>query len=813
MLRILRGLFAKPAPQPEPGSSPEELWRADFSSPERCRFAPVDEARYSARLADAALKLDLHRGSLFAWVDAGDLRYSDVSVEAEIRFDQTGPRSSAGLLFRKQDDSSFLYVLVSSDGDVRLDLVFNGDPRPIVPWTACPWAGGTDSLLLSLVVRGPRIVVLVNGRFALEAEDDSLDGGGIAFAAQSYDEAASFTLVSLSIESRPVEAESDYVRFARVLEADSSQRRRLAESYFGLGYYVPALVQLRKIYDRGAVEARDKFLEAECLLRLDLKDEAALAIDACLAIDPGHAEAREERFNLLYLRGDYEELRRALEAEPEKVAASPRLANLLGHARYNMASWASAALAYGQAADADPAMPIYARNRAMALEKAGDRTAAAAAWLAAARGFYSQNAWDDSADCSSRLRQLGYDRAALDSLDGLVAYGRGEHASALSILSKLAKKGRADAPALYILGLLQSSGGKKAEAVTSFRKAAEQDQDKPIYRYRLAEALFLAGQPCADELDAALRAAPSDGWTLNLAGQAALARGKAAEAAGYFGKAREALPEEAAPAVNLSQALSDLGQNDQAVLVLGDWPRLSAAAANRLGNVMAATGNLDGAIEAYREACSLGGADPDLYEYRVNLAAALLERGELSDAEGVLRIALADGADDRGLRLMGDIAAELGDPVRAELAYRAALEQAPDNALNLGRLAGHYLARHKYELAASTTDRLATIDPGAAAPLKAAIKAASTETLSCAACGRAWELPRPTPPVPRTRLRGEPPDDSPAGSCPDCGKTYCVACRKDHLSGGRFTCPDCGSNLNLNDDRVRWLVLDRVKGP
>ncbi|HPG87305.1 MAG TPA: hypothetical protein PLQ29_11465, partial [Spirochaetales bacterium] len=86
------------------------------------------------------------------------------------------------------------------------------------------------------------------------------------------------------------------------------------------------------------------------------------------------------------------------------------------------------------------------------------------------------------------------------------------------------------------------------------------------------------------------------------------------------------------------------------------------------------------------------------------------------------------------------------------------------------------------------------------------------ETLSCASCEREWVVPRPVPAAPRPKLRGEPPDDSPAGSCPSCGKVFCVACRKDGLVDGRFTCPDCGERLNLNDDRVRWIVLERLKG-
>ena len=814
MLRFISKIFRKPAPLPPAGSSPEKLWKADFSSAEASGFELPDEERYAARVADGALDLELRKGSLFAWVDAGAYRYGDASIEAAIAFGGAGPRRSAGLIVRKADDSSFVYALVSSDGEVRLDVVFNGEPRALVPWIACPWAAGSDGVVLSVVCRGPRFIVMVNGRFALEAEDDSVDSGGVAFAAQSYDGPAAFRLESLRVDSRPVEAEADYLRFARIVVADSDQRRRLAEGLFGLGYYVPALVQLRKIAERGEGNARDKFLEAECLLRLELKDEAAAAIDACLALDPTLDEAIEERYNLMYLRGDYAGLRASLEADGGRLAASPRLQNLLGHAFYNQGSWPLAAEAYGRAAEGDPSMPIYARNRAMALERAGDLVAASGAWLAAARGFYDQEAWDDATDCSRRLRELGFDSAALDALDGMVAYGRGELKLAETLLGKLVKKGRADAPASYVYGLILSAAGKRGDATRSFRRAAELEPEKPIYRYRLAESLFMAGERCDDEVAAALEAAPDDGWSLNLAGQAALARNEAGAAADYFRKAAGALPEEADPAVNLSQALSILGRHDEAVAALGDWPGKNSSAANRLGNALASTGELEKALDAYRNACALasaaGAADPGLADYRVNAAAALFELGRLADAEEFLRKALETREDARALRLMGDIASEYGDLGRAEMAYRAALEREPGDAVLLGRLAEHYLSRRRYERAAAVAEELAAVDPDAAAAARAAIRAATFETIRCASCGRAWEAPKPTPPVPRSRLRGEPPDDSPAGSCPTCGKAFCVACRKDALEDGRFTCPDCGAKLNLNDDRVRWIAVERI---
>ncbi len=774
---------------------------------EASRFDYGDDDRYGVSVDNGELVLELRRGSLFAWSDAGPYRYADVSVEAEIDFRGYGPRRSGGLIVRKAEESSFVYILVSSDGEVRMDAVFNGEPRVMVPWIACPWAVGAETVVLNVVARGSSFVVMVNGRFALESDHDGLDSGGIAFAAQTLEAPASFGLRSLSVESRPLEVEVDYMRFARVVAADLDQRRRLAEGLFSQGYFVPALVQLRRV---GAGNARDKFIEAECLLRLELPDEAAKAIDACLAIDPAMDEAIEERYNLLYLKSDYARLRESLEADPGRLAASPRLTNLLGHAYYNLGSWEKAAQAYGMAAAGDPAMPLYPRNRAMALENQGDLGAASAAWRAAAGAFYDQEAWDDAADCSRRLRQLGYDKAVLDSLDGLVAYGRGDVKTAEAILGKLARKGMADAPASYIHGLMLAARGKRAEATRSFRRAAELAPVVGIYRFRLAESLFLAGVPCAQEISDALEMAPGDGWTANLAGQAALAEGDARKAADLFAKAAEVMPGEAAPAVNLSEALSAMGRVEEAVTALADWPERSAAAANRLGNVHAATGNLAEAEAAYRKACELGASDPELPDYRVNLAATLMERGELAEAEDALRKAMEARDDSRAMMLMGDLTSELGDLGRAELSYRAALQRDQGNPAILRRLAAHYLGRRRWEQAEGIAKSLDSVDASQAARVRAAIREATVETVACASCGLSWDVPRPTPAASRSTVRGEPPDHSPAGSCPRCGKVFCVACRKSDLAEGRFVCPDCDERLNLNDDRVRYLVRQSI---
>jgi transposase-like protein len=58
-----------------------------------------------------------------------------------------------------------------------------------------------------------------------------------------------------------------------------------------------------------------------------------------------------------------------------------------------------------------------------------------------------------------------------------------------------------------------------------------------------------------------------------------------------------------------------------------------------------------------------------------------------------------------------------------------------------------------------------------------------------------------------------PPDDLPAGTCPECGSTYCIGCGKEHLDGNdRFVCPRCGKPLKLIDEGLKRLVYDWAAG-
>jgi tetratricopeptide (TPR) repeat protein len=760
------------------------------------------------------------------------------------------------------DVGSFVCILASKQG-LRMDSFFNGEARTIVPWTSCPWISMEDGALLSIVARGSHYIVLADGRFAIEAEDETTEAGTLAFAARSDEATGTAVLHFLSIESRPFEVEVAFYRYSRLMGAEVEQRRRLARSLFVNGDYLSALIHLKKLDEAvvarerlsegsPGVQAEDAFLRAECYLRLDMYEDAEKAIDACLSIDPEMPEALEERYNILYLRGHLAELHDGLRAESAGTSTNPRLYNLLGHACFGLGAWHEAAIAYTRAADLDPAMPIYALNTAKSWERAGDMSQAAAAWIRAAHGFFDQSAWEDAGVCAQRLKELNYHPAATESLEGRIAYGRGDFETSEKIFAKLARKKSLDAPCSYLHGLLLAKRGKRPAAIAAFRAAVELDPSVGLYHFRLAESLLmsraeqesktkadrnsstdkshvptgLAGDEVEVALARALELDPEFPWALNLAGQLAMDHGKFEVAASYFSKARAGLPENPEPAINLSAALTSLGRYDEALQAVESLSGRYSSAANQGGNVLARCGRLEEAETWYRKALAhsrtassgpggatdTGGSSPgELAEYRTNLAAVLIELDRLPEAQDELRQALQVRMDARSLYLMGDLARQFGDLPRAEAAYDSAIELAPADPDVLERLAGLYLTRGRYQQARDTAEALALTNPEASEKILQSIHRATREELSCDSCGISWMVPKPLPAVPRAIVRGELPDESPAGRCTECGAVLCVACGKKQLVDGRFSCLRCGGKITLNDDRLRWIVRGYVQ--
>lgn len=843
VLDLVRRLFRKKT-NPDSGALVEELWLASLEGEEGGGFIEADRGDYASAYRDKGLDLELRRGRLFAWTEGPSRSLADFALEGEFSIPggPDAPYSACGLLFRGANDSNFYSLQVSNRGFMRLDAVFNGSPRPLIAWTECgsrPEDGepgpGPRTFTLRLIARGPHLLVFVDGQWVGEAEDGTFRAGWLAFAAQDYDEApASFRLLALMTESRPVEVEAWYYRYNYLELPQAQARLALARTFMAMGEWLLAAVQLRKVEARQALGPEEHFLKAEIALRLELYDEAEEALEACLALGQGPAgpagpgglpaslaQARLEKANLLYLKGRYLELRDYAEG---LLAADPRDARLLtlvGHARFNLGDYLGAAEDYGRAAGLEPDQPLFRMNEARAREQAGDRPGASRSYLLAARGFFEAEADDDLALALGRLSELDPRNPELAAFRAKLLYRQGKRKEARQAMASLIKAGTLDSAIHYLAGLLELEASRRREALPHLARALELEPTYPLYAFRHAECLYLLGSPEAPEAISRARAlAPADGWTANLAAQAVLARCQAralpesqnsqavtedpelAEARALLEIAREALPGEAAVRVNQA-ALEGLAGRTEAGLGILTGLCDSGPARNEAGNLLAAAGRLEEAEKEYRAALAL---EPQAQEYLCNLAATLLALERYSEAEASLRKALDLEESPRALLLAGNLALVYGEWVRAEAAYRLGLETAPGDGALLLALGRTYLGARKPKKAAECLDRLKNLDVARASLLEGEILEATTESLACSGCQRTWRLPRDLPAQSGASIRAMPPDDSPAGACPRCGKIWCIACRKEGLVDNRFTCPDCGEALKLSDNRLRYLV-------
>jgi tetratricopeptide (TPR) repeat protein len=832
MFSFLRRLF-RARQEPSNDVVVEEIFESDFSNPRKARFRAEDEARYSVFVKKGGVELALKRPRLFAWTENPVQRYSDFMLEGDIAFLPGAPlavaeappqaaaagsvasgesvasagdtaKAAAGFLFRYADEGHFYSAMLSDSGQLRLDAIFNGTPRTLIAWTDTG-AGPAERYVLTVIARKARICVMVNGLWAAEIDDDSYDSGAIAFGAENFGALSGFTarLEGLLIDSRPVEVETAYQRAQSPVFMKPRARMALAETFLAMGQPMSAAVHLKRMAQMRELEPGERFLLAEAGLRAGNLDEAAVDLDLVIEKDPGHLRAQAEKANVLYLQGRNAELREYLEALLPSRDGEASLWNLLGHARYALGEFAKAAEAYGRAAGIDYEQSIYALNAARSLDTGGDRAEAAEAYVKAARRLFTEDSLDDLALVVSRLEQIAPGHPQLAALRGKLLYREGRLAEAAELFEGLIAAGTEDSSVHYLEGLILRDRGKPQAAAEALRRACELEPEYPLYRFRLAETLFHDGRDAAGEIDRALALAPQDGWILNLAGQQGLKREDLDAARDFLSRAARALPGEIDPKINLSALLVMEGKHAEALACLSGSGE-SARALNQAGNVLCAAGDLDTALPKYDAAIRIAPEDVDV---RLNRAACYIELDRFSDAEKDLRLVLEVSQDGRAYLLMGRLAEIYGDYSRAEVAYRAALENSPRDYQVMGGLAEVYIRSRRFPKAEEAIRAMEDSGHPRAEEFRQRLHELMYDEVACASCGRRWSTPKDLPDQGVVRISGELPDHSPAGSCPSCGKAYCVSCRKNDLVDGRLVCPDCRESLKLSDNRLKYLVL------
>lgn len=807
MIRFLRNLFSRRR-RPDPSAVVEEVWVPRFKSQKSSRFLPEHTRTVESTVGDGKLSLILKKKNLFGWAENPTYRYRDFILEATIAPDPSNGHCSTGFLLRRADELNYYYFLVSPAGHFRFDVVFNGNPRPIVAWSPCPEY--RDRILLRIVARGQYFGFFLDEEWIGEIEDGTIDAGYIAFAAQNYDEedTARFDLEHLKINSVAYEVEAGYYRWRWYIPADPERRLAFARSLAAQGRYQAACVQFNLASKETELEARDLLALSECYLHNGLTDEADSAVEKALARGGGSIESIAAKADVLYRRNRVLELRDLLQAHPEVLEGNSVMWNLFGNAWYALGNPQEAADAYGEACRIDPDVSVYRVNAARAFEKLEDSQQALDFFLIAARLLFREENYAELSAVLSHIEHLDRNNREALAIRGKLAFGEGRYDDAMADLEKASEESD-DSSVHYLYGILLAHGTERERAAQYFERATELEPGYYLYWFRRAENEHILRRDAGESIRRALDLSPDDKWVLNLAGLVALEENRNTQALELLEKAySQAEDDTTDPAendilINYTEALRRNGETSKAVDLLkgrNDDPALL----NQLGNVLSQTGDYEGAVAAYERAVRLA---PDNRDYCLNCAAACIETDRVLRAEELLAQLLDGNEDATAYNLIGNAAGIKGELKRAEAAYVQALKVNPSLEEAAFNLADLQLRLNKYDEAGRTIDTF--LSESRHPRLEAMKKAVKDETeveITCAGCGRRWSTKKVADTQPRVRIRGELPDEAPAGMCPACGKVYCVGCAKLHLRDGRFHCSSCGESLKLLTDHLKIIV-------
>ena len=816
-----------------------------------------------------SLVLALKKTGCIAWSEAPDFRYRDQVISGSIRIDARGGYGAGGIIFRMMDDNTYYSFLISSKGYFRLDAFRNGMPLALVGWTELPLTAGAalspdQSVDFSVIAYGSHIVILIRGRWAVEVNDSSIIEGSICLAAASYEsgdqgyrlirqvkdaEGAAYTaevfLESLAVESRITEVSALYEKWRDSRDIDPKARLHLAETFAAMNQPNAALVQLKKTWEIPGhrKSQRELLLAGRLALVLNLMDEAESCISQCFEADIHTSEGMQalvEMAKVLYSRERYTELKNFSDEALKINGDDPVLLTFQGHANWNLDDHKKAAASYDRAFEMDRENGILAKNAANVYDVMGRKKEALARYLDAGKAFMKASNYNDLGLLVPKLLSLGEDSWEARSLAGKWAFGiedwkmaADEFAAAEALRKAKRPKSKKDGAQVFLEALLLLRAGKRREALPLFEEAVSLENDFALFHFRLAENLFLLENKCDDpkmlkELDTALalcagssgggQAEPGNdgglyGWISNFAAQIALSRGSLDDAVKHLEKASEVLGDLPAVRVNRAVLFFLQGFLDKALELLdgGRQDDPEGVMANCAGNLLVRSNRFEDADSQYRKALAV---NPNNIEYLCNRASCLIELSLYGEADELLVKAHSISPNPDILEMISYVAVKKSEYSRAEQACRSALEMDSGHVPSLLSLGWIMLTLGKHGECEKVIRRLDALGhtENTARGLEELRKKVSEllyRTIECNGCERGWKVLKNPPAAAALRLCAMPPDDLPAGSCAECGKTYCIGCAKTNLdSSGRFVCTSCAKPLKLVNDGLKKILHD-----
>ncbi|MDR0513032.1 MAG: tetratricopeptide repeat protein [Treponema sp.] len=671
-------------------------------------------------------------------------------------------------------------------------------------------------------------------------------------------------LESLTVDSHLVEVAESFEKWRDNPDIDSGARLRLAETFTAMTQYNAAMTQLRKSWEvSGRAKTQKELLLAGKISHvLGRLKEAESYISECFQanLENVHGmEAVTEMAKILYSAERHSELSDYC-AEAVKIKSDDAaLWTFWGHALWNLKKNKEAASAYERAFELQPQNGLLAKNAANMYDIMGRKKAALKLYLAAASAFMKSGNYNDLGLIIPIMFAIDQENYHVRSLAGKWAFAvedwnmaEKEFEYAEKLRSSLPRRLQPpkDGAQVFLEALLFIRAGKRREALPLLREAVSLEENYALFHFRLAETLFiLDNDPKNPEMLKALDSSLSlcrgayrgadiseaetsdeksneessdapaskseddglEGWVNNFAAQIALHNGNVDNAINYIQAAANILGDVPAVRINRALLLYLRGFLDKALEVLdGDnFEDHDGAMANCAGNLLVRAGRFEDADVKYRKALAIM---PDHFEYLRNRASNLMELNFFVEAEDLLVRANTIKPSPDVLEMISYAAAKKGEYTRAEQACRMALGIDPHHAPSLTSLGWILLTLGKHDEIAGLLKTLDTLELSSDAQkgrdeLRSKLDNLLYRVIQCDACPRSWKIEKDLPQVPALRIYAMPPDDLPAGSCADCGKTYCIGCAKEHTdTEGRFLCSCCDRSLKLVNDGLKAII-------
>ena len=823
-----------------------ELWIADFSKEKNRRFIEETGDGYRT-FFENGFNLELFRKELFAWSTNPQYQYRNFCIETTLDFSKINslvPETKSeqdfsiesagfcafGIMFRCVNDSNYYMLLISDKGQFRFDVVFNGTQIPLLGWTKIPEnkskKDDKNLIPLQVIANGTNFAIIINNQYVTTIQDDTIQSEGyIAFAGQNWNEHEKIccTLPYFVIESRQVQTDASFQQWNVQEFIDVNHHVEIAESLSAVGRNIPALIELKKIPNE-KIDEKIALLKARINMAMQLYPEAIEILQTQKEKNPQSLSLIEELASCFYLSSQYNEFDSFFETVLEHANSSALLCSLKAHICTLQRNFDSALDWYEKAFSLQNEEGTFLINIASTLKLKNQNKEAIEKLLQACQLFLDKKDWQNFVQTSTDLEKeklSSIQKRQLASLKGKFYWYQNQIEKAkeqLEIYATGKTSEQKDHQAIFMLSTIYREENDLENALEYCEKAIKLDETDSLYTRTKAEILLDLGktEEAKSFFEKTTELNENDGWAWYYLAKIKYNEKDFISAKSDICSASVILSEELAVLNLYALILKTENRLEHALNLIESTAKHSGKgsdyrkdAYHLIANFLKDDNQFEKSQNFYEKALELSPRDELLLTDYADLC---VKTEKISQAENLLARLFTNEPSPKASRIMACIATKKGDYYRAELALRQGIENCYPNDSNLILLkidlANLYLLTNKTALSQEIAKELKPFENN---PLVQDffenLNDKTMRKLSCCKCSENWFVPKNLTEGTKLTLKAMPPDNLPAGICPECGKIFCIGCAKEKLQDdGRFTCLECGTNLKLQDSGIVYLL-------